>query len=91
MFAGSSQVNLYTLMPSVAFSAMTVGCREVGAGGGSVNFNTKLKLYGIAIDLCTFDYENYDNEGDSSFILITAYYYYEINYKQFSVAYLWSE
>ena len=51
MFAGSSQVNLYTLMPSIAFSAMMVGCREVGAGGGSVNFDTKLNniaIYGIA-------------------------------------------
>ena len=42
MFVGSSQVNLYTLMPSIAFSAMMVCCRKVGAGGGSVNFSTKL-------------------------------------------------
>ena len=38
-FAGSSQLNLYTLMPSIAFSAMKVSCREVGGAGGSATPN----------------------------------------------------
>jgi hypothetical protein len=37
IFAGSSQWNLYTLMPSIAFSAMNFGWRKIGGGGASAN------------------------------------------------------
>ena len=40
-------MNLYTLMLSLAFSAMMVGCRKVGGAGGSANLN-KIIIIGIA-------------------------------------------